>query len=130
MSKSLQEIMTTNVITAGPQQSVTAVAQLMCEHNVGVVPIVQNGHFLGIITDRDITLNVTAKADNAASTKAATIMSKNLITGTPQMDVHTAADLMNQHQVRRLPVLENNQLTGMVALGDLATQNIIPLTPG
>lgn len=46
------------------------------------------------------------------------------------MDVHTDADSSNQHLVRRLPVLENNQLTGMVALGDLATQNIIPLTPG
>ena len=124
MSQSLQGIMTTNVVTASPQQSVTEVAQLMRKHNVGSVPIVENGQCIGIITDRDITLKITAKAQHPGSVTAEAIMSKNIVIGTPQMDVHEAADLMSQHQVRRLPVMENNRLTGIVALGDLAVKDI------
>ena len=116
--------MTTNVATVSPQQTVAEAAQMMSQHNIGSVPVVQNGQPVGMITDRDITLRVTAQGENPQSITVDSIMSTNLATGTPEMDVHEAANLMAQRQIRRLPVVENNQLAGIVALGDLAVQNI------
>lgn len=124
MTQSLEQIMTRNVATVSPQQSVADAAQIMSQYNVGSVPVVQNGQCVGIITDRDISLRVTAKGMDASTTKVETVMSKDIITGTPQMDVHEAANILAQHQIRRLPVVENNRLTGIVSLGDLAVQNI------
>ncbi len=124
MSKTLQQIMSTNVATVSPQQTVAEAAQIMSQYNVGAVPVVQNGKPVGIITDRDIALRVTANAKNPAATKVEAAMSTELVTGTPDMDVHQAANLMAQKQIRRLPVVDNNGLAGIVALGDLAVQNI------
>jgi len=121
----LQDIMTSNVVTVSPQQTVEEAAQIMSQYNIGSVPVVQNGQCVGIVTDRDITLRTTAKGQTAQSTKVESIMSRNVITGTLQMDVHEAADLMTQNQIRRLPVVDdNNQLRGIVALGDLAVKDI------
>ena len=110
MTQSLEQIMTRNVATVSPQQSVADAAQIMSQYNVGSVPVVQNGQCVGIITDRDISLRVTAKGMDASTTKVETVMSKDIITGTPQMDVHEAANILAQHQIRRLPVVENNRL--------------------
>lgn len=124
MSQKLREIMTQNVATVSPQQSVQEAAQLMSQHNVGSIPVVQNGNVVGIVTDRDIALRAVSQGQAPASTTVQSVMSSNLITGTPEMDVHEAANLMSENQIRRLPVVNNGQLTGIVALGDLATQNI------
>lgn len=124
MAQSLQEIMTKNVATVSPQQSVQEAAQIMSRYNVGSVPVVQNGECVGIITDRDISLRATAQGLDPATTKVESVMSRNVVTGTPQMDIHEAANLMAQHQIRRLPVVENDKLTGIVSLGDLAVQDI------
>ena len=124
MSKTLQQIMSKNVATVSPQQTVAEAAQIMSQYNVGAVPVVQNNKPVGIITDRDIALRVTANAQNPAAVKVEETMSTGLVTGTPDMDVHQAANLMAQNQIRRLPVVDNNGLAGIVALGDLAVQNI------
>lgn len=124
MPKKLSEIMTTNVATVSPQQTVAEAAQMMSQYNVGSIPVVQNGQPVGMVTDRDITLRVTAQGENAQSVTVDSIMSTNLATGTPEMNVHEAANLMAERQIRRLPVVENNQLSGIVALGDLAVENI------
>ncbi|WP_031515954.1 CBS domain-containing protein [Desulfofalx alkaliphila] len=124
MSQKLQEIMTTNVATVSPQQSVAEVAQIMSRHNIGSVPVVENGRCVGMITDRDITLRVTAQGQNPANTPVQSVMSTDLVTGNSQMDVHDAASLMARHQIRRLPVVDNGKLSGIVALGDFAVQNI------
>lgn len=124
MSQKLQDIMTANVATISPQQTVAEAAQMMSQYNVGSIPVVQNGNAVGMITDRDITLRVTAKGQDGQTTTVESAMSKNVITGTPQMDVHEAANLMAQNQIRRLPVVDNGTVAGIVALGDLAVQNI------
>ncbi|MEG6614998.1 CBS domain-containing protein [Peptococcaceae bacterium 1198_IL3148] len=124
MSQKLQDIMTANVATISPQQTVAEAAQMMSQYNVGSIPVVQNGKAVGIITDRDITLRVTAKGQDGQNTKVESAMSKNIVTGTPEMDVHQAANLMAQNQIRRLPVVDNGTVAGIVALGDLAVQNI------
>lgn len=124
MTKSLQEIMTRQVATVSPQQSVQQAAEIMHRYNVGSVPVVENGRCVGIITDRDISLRTAAQGLNPAATKVESVMTREVVTATPDMDAHQAADLMAKYQIRRLPVVENGRLTGIVALGDLAVQNI------
>lgn len=119
----LQDIMTRNVITVSPQQSVQEAADMMSQYNIGFVPVVQNGQSIGIITDRDITLRVTAKGHSPQATKIESVMSRDVVTATPHMEIHEAANLMAQKQIRRLPVVDNNnRLCGVVALGDLAVK--------
>ena len=121
-NQSVQNIMTTNVATVSPNQTIQEVAQLMSQYNVGAVPVVENGRVRGIVTDRDITLRSTAQGLNA-QTPVSEVMSTNLVTGRPNMTVQEAASLMSQNQIRRLPIVENNELRGIVALGDIATNN-------
>ncbi|CCO08194.1 CBS domain-containing protein [Desulforamulus hydrothermalis] len=124
MKQQLKEIMTPQVATVSPQQTVQEAAQLMSQYNVGSVPVVDNGRCVGIVTDRDIALRAVSQGHNPSTTKVQTVMTAGVVTGTPQMDVHEAANLMAQRQIRRLPVVENGRLAGIVSLGDLATQNI------
>lgn len=124
MVQSLQQIMTQNVVSVSPQQSVSEAAQMMSRYNVGSVPVVENEQVVGILTDRDISLRTTSRGMDPKTTTVDSVMSRDLVTGTPQMDVHEAADLMKQKQIRRLPVVDNNRLAGMVSLGDLATRAI------
>ncbi len=124
VQQQLGQIMTKNVVTVGPQQSVAEAAQKMSQYNIGSVPVVENGQIVGILTDRDIALRSTSKGLDPNNTKVDSVMSKDIITGSPQMDVHEAANIMKNKQIRRLPVVDNNQLTGMVSIGDLATTDI------
>lgn len=124
MSQQIRDIMSQNVATVSPEQSVQEAAQLMSQYNVGAIPVVQNGNAVGIVTDRDIALRAVSQGQAPSSTQVSTVMSSGLVTASPDMDVHAAANLMAEKQIRRLPVVENGQVTGIVALGDLATQNI------
>ncbi|WP_067726989.1 CBS domain-containing protein [Oceanobacillus damuensis] len=124
MSQSLRDIMTSHVMTVNETQSVQEAAALMSQYNVGAIPVVNNsGQMVGIITDRDITLRTTAQGQNAQTQVSQVMTAQQVVQGTPDMDVHQAAQLMAQQQIRRLPVVENGQIVGMVALGDLAVQN-------
>nr|WP_309100579.1 CBS domain-containing protein [Fredinandcohnia onubensis] len=120
----LREIMTSDVVTINETQTVQEAAALMSQHNIGSVPVVNNnGQMVGIVTDRDITLRTTAQGESAQTPVSQVMTAQKIVQGTPDMDVHEAANLMAQQQIRRLPVVENGQITGMVALGDLAVQN-------
>lgn len=119
----IQECMTTNVATVSSTQSIKEAAALMSQNNVGSIPVVDNGQLRGIITDRDITLRSTAEGLNS-NTPVSQVMSTNLVSGNTNMSAAEAAKVMAQHQIRRLPIVENNQLVGIVALGDLATNQM------
>ncbi|WP_456276143.1 CBS domain-containing protein [Bacillus sp. AK128] len=119
----LRDIMTENVATVSPNQTVQEAARLMSEYNVGSIPVVDNRKVLGIITDRDITLRSTAQG-LTSSTVVSEVMSTDVVCGTPDMNVEEAASLMAQKQIRRLPVVEHNQLIGVIALGDIATNEM------
>ncbi|WP_220127389.1 CBS domain-containing protein [Anoxybacillus ayderensis] len=112
--------MTRQVATVTPDQSVQEAAQLMNKHNVGAIPVVENGKVKGIITDRDITLRTTAQG-LTPSTPVSQVMTSDVVTGTPNMSVDEAAKVMAKNQIRRLPIVQNNALCGIVALGDIAT---------
>ncbi|MFT4416863.1 CBS domain-containing protein [Fredinandcohnia humi] len=114
--------MTENVASVSPNQTIKEAAELMSQYNVGAIPVVENGQLRGIITDRDITLRTTAEG-RSSDTPVAHVMSSTLVKGSPEMSVDEASNLMSQHQIRRLPIVENNNLVGIVALGDLATNN-------
>ncbi|WP_339147832.1 MULTISPECIES: CBS domain-containing protein [unclassified Sutcliffiella] len=120
MTQTLNNIMAKNIITIEATQSVKEAAALMQQHNIGSIPVIQNGQLAGIITDRDITIRTTSQGLDA-NTPVSSCMSSNIVAGNSSMSVHEAAQLMAQNQIRRLPVVENNQIVGMVALGDLAT---------
>lgn len=123
MNSSIRESMSKDLVTISSTQSIQEAAELMSSQNVGSIPVVDGGQVKGIITDRDITLRSTAEG-KSGDTKVADVMSSNLVTGTPNMSSEEAAQLMASNQIRRLPIVENNQLVGYVALGDLATNQM------
>lgn len=119
----IQECMTTNVATVSSSQTIKEAAEIMSQNNVGSIPVVDNGQLKGIITDRDITTRSTAQGGDS-NTPISQVMSTNLVSGHTSMSTEEAAKVMAQHQIRRLPIVENNQLVGIVALGDLATNQM------
>ncbi|WP_419026339.1 CBS domain-containing protein [Emergencia sp.] len=122
----VKELMTTSVCFLKPDASISDAAALMKKNNIGIVPICDNrGCLLGLVTDRDILMRVsTADAASVELTKITDIMTTNLVTISPEMNVHDAACLFSKKKVHRLPVLENGRLVGMLSLTDLAKKKI------
>ena len=119
----VKQIMTTDVSTVTPNDTITKAASIMNQLNVGSVPVIDGNRVVGIVTDRDITLRGVAKSGNP-NQKISEVMTTDVKYATPDMDVHAVADLMAENQVRRLPVIDNDRLVGIVAIGDLAVENI------
>jgi CBS domain-containing protein len=118
----LDEIMTPSVVTAPPDASAVEVARLMRDHGVGSVVIVDpEGSPVAMVTDRDLAVRVMAGEDPADG-PVADNASRPLITGEPGMELDEAAALMVTHRVRRLPVVEDDQLAGIVTLDDIAVR--------
>ncbi len=115
----VKDVMSTDVEYCTPDDNIYEVSVKMKKENVGIVPIVDKGEVLGVITDRDLVISGTAMK-KPGSTTVTNVMNRNLITATPDMSCQEAADLMAKHQIRRLPVVENKKLVGMISLGDLA----------
>jgi CBS domain-containing protein len=114
------EVMTDRVVTAPRTATIGEVAELMRDHNVGSVVICDEGRPHSLITDRDVALAV---ADGATRDSEADLqVNRPLVTGEAEMDVEEAAALMVQHRIRRLPVLSDGELTGIVTLDDLAVR--------
>ncbi|WP_261130246.1 CBS domain-containing protein [Bacillus sp. Marseille-Q3570] len=128
-NQQLRSLMSNNIASVTPQQSLKEAAALMNQYNVGALPVVENGQLRGIITDRDITLRSTAQGLDG-NTQVSQCMSNNIVSGNPNMTPQEAAQLMSTNQIRRLPVVENNQVVGMVSLGDLATKDQDPNDAG
>ena len=121
MGQSIREIMTSNPSTIEPNQSVVEAARIMKQEDAGVVPVTENGRLTGMVTDRDIAIRVVAEGKDPKSTNVGEVASKNLVTLDPEQDLDEALRLMAQHQVRRLPVVEEDgRLVGVVAQADVA----------
>lgn len=120
----LSELMTRQVRTCPPDAPLSECARMMADVNCGAVPITQGKELVGIITDRDIVLRAVAKGKDINNSKVSECMSKGCITASPDTDAHEAAALMARKQIRRLPIVQNGELAGIVALGDMATVNI------
>ena len=122
MAKTIKDAMTSNPKTVTSDQTVVDAAKIMKQEDAGVVPIVDGDRLVGVITDRDITITVIAEGKDPQSTTVTEIASRDLVTVDPQQDLDEALRLMAQHQVRRLPVVEEDgRLVGILAQADVAT---------
>ena len=119
----VKDIMTQNVVTVGPEESVEVAARSLAQYNIGILPVCGNGGKLcGMVTDRDLVTRCMAANLDPAKTAVRDVMTGQVIAAQPDMDVGVAAHLMGRKQVRRLPVVENGKLCGMISLGDMATR--------
>lgn len=119
----IREVMTASVVTADPATPVREVAALMRDRNVGSVVLVRDAAPVGIVTDRDLAVSVLADG-RGGEDRAVDHASAPVVTGAPEMDVADACELLVQHGVRRLPIVDadSGRLTGIVTLDDLAAR--------
>jgi CBS domain-containing protein len=117
----IREVMTPNPQCVAPGDSVQNAARIMRDCDTGAVPVVDNGRPVGIVTDRDIVVRVVADGGQL-NRPVSEIVTGDLVCASPDMSTHEAANLMSEHQVRRLPVVENDRIVGIVSLGDLAVK--------
>ena len=126
------EIMTKDPICCLPGDTVDQAAQLMKDEDVGPVPVVadqQTKRLLGIVTDRDLAVKVVAEARQIAAVKVEEVMTRNPVTCHADDDLQKAIDAMEKHQVRRIPVVDdNNQIVGIIAQADIAIRAHKPET--
>ena len=117
----IRDVMTPNPRTVKPEDSIQSAAQIMRDEDTGAVPVVDKGRTIGMVTDRDIV--VRAVADGGQLNRPVReIVTSAVITATPDMSTREASQLMSEHQIRRLPVVEGDRLVGIVSLGDIAVK--------
>ena len=113
--------MCSSVIKVEPNEKVSKVAKLMKENDIGCVPVCDNQNkVLGFITDRDIVTRCVAVNGNCSETEVSEIMQKHVIKTTPDTDIESACKTMEENQIRRLPVIEDGKIVGILSIGDLA----------
>jgi CBS domain-containing protein len=117
----IRDVMTPNPRTVSPNDTIQDAARLMQAEDTGAVPVVDDGHVLAVVTDRDIVVRVVAEG-GSLSGRVGDIATKSVICATPEMSTSEASDLMSEYQIRRLPVVENDRLVGIVSIGDLAVK--------
>ncbi len=117
----LREIMTGQVVRIRPEEPVGVAARMLAQYNIGALPVCgYDGSLKGLVTDRDIVTRCLAAGRDPAKTLVSQVMTARVVTARPDMEVSLASHLMGREQVRRLPIVENGRLCGMVSLGDLA----------
>lgn len=117
----VRDIMTKEVACVASGDPVERAAQLMKKYDVGSIPVVDNGKVTGILTDRDIALRSVAQGGDSTQI-VSNVMTPELVVGTPDMDAKEAARVMGERQIRRLPIVEDGSLVGIVALADISTE--------
>ncbi|MDL5205555.1 CBS domain-containing protein [Streptomyces sp. ALI-76-A] len=122
MTQHVSDIMTSAPVTVEPQASVTAVARMMRDQDLGAVLVADGDELRGLVTDRDLVVRALAEGGDLEQTTVADACSDDLVTVTPEDDVDHAIELMREHAVRRLPVVESGHPVGIVALADLAME--------
>ena len=117
----VREMMSKPVIRIHPEESVAVAARTLDRYNIGILPVCGNdGRVCGLVTDRDVVTRCIASGRSPALTTVREIMTTQILSARPDMDASAVAGIMGRAQVRRMPVLENGRLCGMVSLGDLA----------
>lgn len=116
----IREVMTQPVIRIGADETVEVAARTLAHYNIGALPVCgSDGRLQGLVTDRDLVTRCVAAGRNPGMTKVSQVMSGSVVGIPPDLDAGDAAEIMGRRQIRRLPVLENEKLCGMVSLGDL-----------
>jgi CBS domain-containing protein len=121
MAQQIRDLMTVKPRTVKRGDTIVDAAKLMRGEDAGIAPVVDGDRLVGVITDRDIAIRIVAEGKDPTATKVEEIASTSLITVDPQQNLDEALRLMAQHQVRRLPVVEEDgKLIGIVAQADIA----------
>ncbi len=124
--KKCNEVMTKDPVCCLPNDMVADVAELMKSENIGSMPVIENKQtkkLIGIVTDRDLTLKIVAEGLDAKSTKVDEVMTHKVVTCLADDDLQKALDAMSEHQLRRIPVVDNdNKVVGIIAQADVATR--------
>lgn len=115
-----QEIMTTEVVAVDKKTSIRDAAMKMAESDVGSVIVNDNKSLVGIITDRDITIRGVAENSDLNNVTCEDVMSKNVVTATSNTDMEAVIDLMSENQIKRIPIVDNNNVVGMISLRDIS----------
>jgi CBS domain-containing protein len=120
------EIMTEDPVCCLPDDSVMKAAQLMKRENVGSIPIVKDystNMLIGIVTDRDLALSVIAEGLDVTTTIVDDVMTNSVIACRTDDDIEIALDMMEEHQIRRLPIIEEHgRIVGIISQADIATR--------
>lgn len=117
----LRDIMAHPVVRIHPEESVAVAARTLARYNIGLLPVCGgDGRICGVVTDRDLVTRCIASGRQPAATPVREVMTTQVVSVRPDMDAAAAAYLMGKQQIRRLPVVENGRICGMVSLGDLA----------
>jgi CBS domain-containing protein len=122
MAQQVREIMTSAPVTVGALTAVSEVAQRMRDQDIGAVLVTEGDQLRGLVTDRDLVVRVIAERKDPADTTVRDALSADLVTVTPDDEVTRAVELMREHSLRRLPVVEGKTPVGIVSLGDLAIE--------
>lgn len=117
----VKDIMSTDVVCLSRDDTVEHAAQLMQQNDIGSIPVCEGATVIGIVTDRDITLRSVGAGGDAYQT-VGQIMTPNPVVAQPETDVHEAARLMSANQIRRIPIVQQGSLVGIVALGDISVE--------
>lgn len=127
----VKDCMTLHATSVGAQEPAAVAARLMARYNLGMLPVTgRSGRVAGVVTDRDLVLRCMAAGQDAGALPVEHVMSNRVIAASPEDSVERAAALMAQERVRRLPVLAEGRLVGMISLGDLARQEDYAMEAG
>ena len=116
----VRDVMTAGPTAVSPSTPVREAARLMSKEDVGPLPVVEEERLVGIVTDRDLVIRVLAQDRNPESTTVGEVASKDVVTVQPDEDLDRALQLMAHNQIRRVPVVENERLVGILAQADIA----------
>lgn len=117
----IRDIMTKPVVRIHPEETVTVAARMLEHNNIGAIPVCgSDGRLCGMVTDRDIVTRCLAAGKSPQNTSVREVMTGKVYVARPDMEASLVAGLMGKEQIRRMPVMENGKLCGMVSLGDLA----------
>jgi CBS domain-containing protein len=119
MSKAY-DVMTKSLATCRPDDNAMTVAKIMKDRDIGDVLVVDDGKLLGIVTDRDLAVNALSEGEDAGSSPISRYMTRSLITGAATWGLNKIAKTMAKNQIRRLPIVENGEIVGIISLGDIA----------
>jgi CBS domain-containing protein len=120
MAGKVADLMTRDPLTVGQEATLTDAARQMRDADVGVLIVTHGTEVRGVLTDRDIVVRAVADELDPGATRIAEVVTHDLVAVSPGDDIETAVEMMRTHSVRRLPVLDGEQLVGVVSLGDLA----------
>lgn len=121
--RTIQDIMSTDCVTVSPQDNIYEIAVKMKQNDIGFIPVVEGRKLIGVVTDRDLVIRGYAEK-HSGSTAVEEVISKDVTTVEPGTSVDEAAKLMARQKIRRLPVVSNGELVGVVAIADMAVREI------